>query len=284
MKCYDFLARRVEQQSGYQRKLHFHDSNEILFTLNDNCSFFLDGKVFSISRGALMLIPEGAIHQKINPEDVAPISYSIHYPVSFLDAYSTPGTNLKQIYGSRAACVQIQEEQIARMTELFHKCTLYEENTFGSDIRRNVLLLEIFLDLYPLITDDMAGNTKSDLSPLISDVIGYINEHLSERLVLDKLAELFFISKYNLCRQFKKETGFTIIQYINNCRISMACSLLRAESGVKDIGNRVGFANTSHFINVFRKETGVTPRVYQKHYKDSADVPFFHNFAPQHEK
>lgn len=276
-----FVARQLGEQNSYQRTLHFHDSNEILFTLNDNCSFFLDGQLFDISRGALILIPEGAIHRKINPPTVVPMSYSLHYPISLLDAYSTPFTDLIQTFGSTSACIQLPNDAIKPVTAMFQSCILPTEETFGSDIRRNMTLLNLLLDLYPLLSADSGeGTVHSNTSPLISELIEYINAHLTERLTLDDLSNLFFISKYNLCRQFKKETGFTIIEYINSSRIRMACSLLRKEKAITDIGSRVGFPNASHFIHTFRQNTGMTPRAYLKRYQEFTNVPVFYNFSP----
>ena len=50
----------------------------------------------------LVLIPEGTIHRKINPSNVTVDTYTLHYPLALLEAYSTPHTDLTQLYGTQA--------------------------------------------------------------------------------------------------------------------------------------------------------------------------------------
>lgn len=276
-----YIARHLTAQNSYQRTLHFHDVNELLFSLNDGCSFFLDDQVYDIRPGALVLIPEGAIHRKINPPTVTVDTYTLLYPPSLLDAYSTPHTDLTQVYGSTAKCIQLPEELIARATELFKRSSADPDDAFGSDLQHNMLFLEMLLTFYPLLASPSDKTTPhSNISPLVSEIIAYINQHLAERLTLELLSGTFFVSRYNLCRQFKKETGFTVIEYINSSRIRMACSILRREKDASNVGARVGFPNASHFIHTFRQYIGITPHTYKKRYQSSTNVPVFGNFSP----
>lgn len=276
-----YLAQHRDSQNRYQQTLHFHDINEILFSLNDGCSLFLDDQIYDIRRGVLALIPEGTIHRKVNPSNVQVDTYTLHYHASLLDAYSTPLTDLAAVYGARVLCLQLPEEDIPQATALFERCLAQPDGTYGSDLRRNLYFLDILLQFYPLLSTGRKGDRPpSNITPLVAELIGYINGHLTQRLSLDLLANAFFTSKFNLCRQFKKETGFTIVEYINSSRVRKACSLLRQESAVADIGLRVGFPNASHFNHTFRQYTGMTPRQYMQHFKSFTGVPFFNSFTP----
>ena len=168
----------------------------------------------------LVLIPEGTIHRKINPSNVTVDTYTLHYPLALLEAYSTPHTDLTQLYGTQAMCIQLPEKDIGEAIALFERCLTVPDDSFGSDLRQNLHFLDILLKFYPLLSAGHGGNNAhSNISPLVSELIRYINQHLSERLTLDRLANTFFVSKYNLCRQFKRETGFTIVEYINGMEV-----------------------------------------------------------------
>jgi len=276
-----YLVRHLTAQSSYQRSLHFHDVNEILFSLNDGCSFFLDGQIYPINRGALVLIPEGTIHRKLNLDNTVVDTYTLLYPPSMLEAYSTPCTDLSKVYLDSARCIQIPSGEIGRTSALFEQCLTPPDGSFGSDLRRNMLFLDLLLGFYPLLSNQSdTAVLHSNVSPLVSDMLAFINRHLTERITLERLSNTFFISKYNLCRQFKKETGFTIVEYINSSRIRMACAILRKEQDASNLGARVGFSNASHFIHTFRQYTGVTPLGYKKRYKNFTNVPVFSNFSP----
>lgn len=275
-----YIANHLDTQNSYQRSMHFHDTNEIIYSLNDECSFFLGSQSYKINRGVLIFIPEGTIHRKFNPSDLAVDTYTIHYTTAFLRAYSTSNTDFLRIYGNTVACFQIPSEKIELTTNLFKRCLIQDDGSFGSDVQRNFRFLDLLLEFYTYfdLMDQKPSNDPKENS-LVTELIKYIELHLTERIVLDELANVFFTSKYNLCRIFKKETGFTIVEYINSNRIRLACTILREENRGYDVGNRVGFSNRSNFIRTFQKLTGMTPGNYAKKYHNLTNVPIFNNFT-----
>ena len=75
-------------------------------------------RIYDIRRGVLVLIPEGTIHRKINPSNVTVDTYTLHYPLALLEAYSTPHTDLTQLYGTQAMCIQLPAKDLS----LIHIC------------------------------------------------------------------------------------------------------------------------------------------------------------------
>ena len=73
----------------------------------------------------------------------------------------------------------------------------------------------------------------------------------------------------DLCHIFKEGTGFSLMDYVINCRILKARSLLRNGMRVQEVGENVGFRNNEHFIRTFKKLTGTPPKRYAMMYKDS---------------
>ncbi|MFS0868951.1 bifunctional transcriptional activator/DNA repair enzyme AdaA [Paenibacillus xylanilyticus] len=96
-------------------------------------------------------------------------------------------------------------------------------------------------------------------------VTDYIALHYAEPLTLDLLAQISHGSPYHLHRVFKRITGMTPLQYVQEKRMTEAGNLLVNTSlTVTDIGRRVGIANSAYFIAVFRKHTGQTPAHYRE--------------------
>lgn len=282
MVSHSYVSKRIKSQKSYQRALHFHDAFELFFSLNDGSKFFLADRIYDIHRGVVVLIPEGTLHRKVNPDNLLVDSYAIHFPSAFLKENSTPKTDLYAAFGENLSCFQLPEEEINLIKPLFDRCMKPPGENFGGDICRNIHLIELLLTIYPFIpTVSTIHSFSKSQSGVIPNVIHYINEHITEPMSLDLLANQFFVSKYSLCHQFKKETSFTIVQYINSSRIRMACSLIREEQTITNIGARVGFSNSSHFINTFRTHIGVTPRNYLKRYTTSVNAPIFGNYTSQ---
>ena len=103
------------------------------------------------------------------------------------------------------------------------------------------------------------------VSPKLMQVRRYLEEHYMERICLEDLSALFFISKYHLSREYKKNYGITIGNDLMARRISHAKSLLRFSDGtVEEIAALCGFGESGYFIRVFKKAEGLTPLEYRR--------------------
>ncbi|MCC8066683.1 MAG: helix-turn-helix transcriptional regulator, partial [Clostridiales bacterium] len=72
----------------------------------------------------------------------------------------------------------------------------------------------------------------------------------------------------NLSRLFKKETGVSIQDFINNVRVEKAANLLRySEESLSEIAEYVNFPSQSYFGKIFRQKKQMTPKQYRELYK-----------------
>ena len=68
-----------------------------------------------------------------------------------------------------------------------------------------------------------------------------------------------------LSKLFKQEMGITLSRYIRDQKINVACNMLRhLDESSLTIANYLGFSSQSHFIQVFKKSTGLTPEEYRR--------------------
>ena len=96
----------------------------------------------------------------------------------------------------------------------------------------------------------------------------YLEHHFQTDLSLDEMAGFSGISKYHLCREFKKYIGFSPKEYVLHLRISQAKLLLSSGSiPACHICNIVGFSNEANFIRQFKQQTGMTPGQYRKQFE-----------------
>ncbi|MBT2288794.1 AraC family transcriptional regulator [Paenibacillus albidus] len=112
--------------------------------------------------------------------------------------------------------------------------------------------------------DHVKDNRRSRLSRTAALCQNYIFNHLYEELSLDRLAEVAGLNGSYLSQLFKKETGFTISDYIQRERIEEAKRLMDSSSiTLSDIASRLHFNDQSYFTKVFKKYTGVTPKQFR---------------------
>ena len=101
------------------------------------------------------------------------------------------------------------------------------------------------------------------------EVKSYLDEHYTEKIVLDDLAERFFINKFYMTRIFKETYGTTINNYLISRRITRAKQLLRfTDMTVDEIGNAAGMGDANYFSRMFRKVEGSSPREYRKKWSE----------------
>ena len=123
--------------------------------------------------------------------------------------------------------------------------------------------------LHRELVDDYAQrmllqNKKSLYPKPVVLCLDYIYNNLHMKITLEKLSETTGLSASYLSKLFHKEVGITISQYISEKRIEAAENMLRfSDYSVIDISNYLCFSSESHFIDVFRKHTGFTPKVYR---------------------
>lgn len=113
--------------------------------------------------------------------------------------------------------------------------------------------------------DSVNKLSLKNYSPTIRKAMEFIRINLNHSLSLNSISKILYISSYELSRQFKKETGETITDYINKKRINVAVFILENENiSITDISYMVGFNDVNYFTKVFKKLKGITPSEYRK--------------------
>ncbi len=112
-------------------------------------------------------------------------------------------------------------------------------------------------------------NTKLEDEPegnfIVSRAINYINEHYSEKITLQQLADYLYISTWHLCRVLKKGTDMNFVDILNNIRIDYAKKYLRETSlKVYEVSHKIGYSDIAYFSKVFRSITGMSPKQYRE--------------------
>jgi AraC family transcriptional regulator len=99
----------------------------------------------------------------------------------------------------------------------------------------------------------------------LRQITDWMREHLAEEFNLDQLAALAGLSKFYFNRLFKSAMGVSPSHYHITLRLDEAKRLLReTKRSVVDIALDVGYANPSHFAQLFRRETGLSPSDYRR--------------------
>jgi AraC-like DNA-binding protein len=107
---------------------------------------------------------------------------------------------------------------------------------------------------------------QEDFTPplLIGRALDYMRDHLHRDISRDEVARHAGISPSHFSRLLKERTGRSFTELLRQCRVGLACDLLRgSEQTLAQIAGRCGFCDQSYFTHVFQEVKGVTPKQYR---------------------
>ncbi|WP_105614279.1 AraC family transcriptional regulator [Vallitalea okinawensis] len=246
-------------------KFHFHDGYEINLSLADGPSFFINDRIYEVKKGNLFLFTPRDLHKVFVPKGMRYERYLIFFDHQVLKAFNSDSFNLLDIF-EEVKQISLDTDQLIEVVQLLNKLLKNEENEESTnEIYKKIHVVELLLMLHDFKKMKLITHTHSTADmDKIQPVITYINDHLDQKIPLDILAKECFISKYYLCEVFKKTTGFTVNEYIMNKRMLRAKELLMKGFQVNIVSQMVGYKNETHFIRIFKKMVGKTPKQYSK--------------------
>ena len=102
-------------------------------------------------------------------------------------------------------------------------------------------------------------------SRLVRDVLQYIRSHMAEPIRTADIAAYCGKSRGGLTTEFKKQTGRTLSDFIQQQKMQEAETLLlKTEQNLSQISSLLGFSSQSHFTRVFKEVHGMTPTEFRK--------------------
>ena len=156
------------------------------------------------------------------------------------------------------------------VARLFNACELNAQLYAPS---APLALQSLIFKIWKTIFDNTA-HEKNDTSPvslqlsILKDMLSYVHEHYPEKISLNDIANAGKISISSCNTIYKKYLKESPIKHLLNYRLMKSCELLIENAlSVTEIAFDVGFANTSYYIDTFKKRYGCTPNEYRKRNK-----------------
>lgn len=161
------------------------------------------------------------------------------------------GIETKQLIGSKIENL-VHKEGIDRITSFLN---ILKELSISEDYK----LLNVHGYGFEIKHQD---NERIDI------IFKHVRENFNRTITLDEVSDLVSMTTPAFCRYYKKVTGKTFTQFVNEFRIVHATKLLQeTHSSITDVCFESGFNNFSHFSKLFKKVTGKSPLKYRNEIK-----------------
>ena len=256
--------------------LHDHDFLEIVFVLSGSGYHKTSSRKHRIKKGDVYLIEPGAAH-----------SYLVESTVDIINLLTTPAYLRSLIVSEDAAAVFPEgffrdvfegDGRSVHTIGLSPGNALYTGSLLDGIIRDMQskqagfrTLVRARLAEFVVLLSHAVSKQRSLHTPMrakrekrLALVTGYLRERLASDIDLNDVAAFVSCNPSYLSRFFRQETGYTMFEYLNELRIERACELLASSNRpVLDIALEVGYNSISFFNRIFKRITGVSPKVYR---------------------
>lgn len=237
--------------------MHTHDTHEIYCFLGGEAHYSVEGAIYPLEPGDIILLRKGEAHYLLP---------SIAFPYRRI-ALNFDFKNIEDNYITDKLLSIFNNRPLGKFNrypdELFTECkpTYYLRKICNaeSDSQKMIYLLALLEELYEKF-EYIKNENENSANESSSHILRYINRHLTEDISLETLCERFFISKSQLNRNFKKNNGSTVWEYITAKRLLLAKEMMKEGQRPTEIYLKCGFNDYVTFYKSYRKYFGVSPK------------------------
>ena len=247
-------------------EVHTHyDDFELYHFLKGDLFLAFEGKRIAIEEGSFVIICNGTLHRPIIKRPCCYYRKHLLFNKEIFTRFATIDSELyNRLLQRKILILKPDCSEKPRIDMIFSDIEDYISKGTAYDDFCALINLFSLLVKAEKSSSMLQGIESRPNSQKVSDIINYIDQNLTEDLNYKTIADNFYISQKSLYKFFKKETGFTLGNYINQRRITKAQSILNAGFSANDAAFEAGFKDYSIFYRNFLKEVGITPAKYIK--------------------
>ena len=250
---------RIQGVNDNMSQSHYHEYYEIYYLEAGERFHMVEDKLYKMEAGEFIIFPPYVMHHSYGAENM-PFKRVLLYFSQEEILWPSILSELREEGGIYKVGIR-ERQEIHRAMELILK-EQKNPGAYHEEYARGVLNM-----LLLLIAREERPEKAPERKSRIGEVIRYIHSHYQEEISLEMLAQMFYVSPYYLCREFKKSTNSTIVRYINVTRIMNAQrKFMETSKNITDISRETGFSNLTHFNRVFKSVTGMSPSQYRRQF------------------
>ncbi|WP_452225563.1 AraC family transcriptional regulator [Lacinutrix chionoecetis] len=263
-----FVVQKTKKRKRSQAFWHFHPEIELVYVnkgkgrrhIGNHLSYFNNSQLILIGSN----LPHNGFVDRLTSKGKETL---VQFKAEFLGDtfHDLPEMkNIKQLL-ERAKKGILYKPDIKKIVgPKIEKLPKYEGLKRVTKLLEILELLAVTKDYTLLHADGFMFETQPQDSSKIDIIFKHVNSNYQSHISLDEISEKVSMTVPAFCRYFKKVTGKTFTQLVNEYRVVYATKLLlESKSSITDICFECGFNNFSHFSKSFKEITGKSPSKYR---------------------
>lgn len=243
-----------------------HDYSEVTYVISGSGTYMLGDNTYKIQAGDFMIVNAHQLHYciTINPKEPI-VLFSVTLSSQALPFSNSPlqhtSENIRPHLLTLIETMRLEWKEKAPYYKLKVLSCFTE---FVVTILRDAYTSNQVFDL-----DDSAIFNKHALTDkeqiLLDKALLFINQHYTEDLSVNLIAENIPVSPTHLNRMFRKAMNISPMQHVIRLRLEKSLFIFRTspELSVKEVAISCGYSDPYHFSKLFKKHIGVSPSDYK---------------------
>ena len=239
-----------------QNYAHIHKTWEVYLNLSGDVAFAVEDRVYEVSRGTAIITMPYEYHHCIYRSNALHSHYWITFSggqeQDFLRLFSTREKGINNR-------IDFSESELNALCAVLDRLLRQE----GNGLEGRLLILRFF----QILSEGTVRQPAARMHQLPEDVaaaLAYMDEHLQETIDIRQLAAASSVSVNTLERHFKSSLQVSPFEMLKQKRLFASMMYLKSGCTVTEAALKSGFPDWSNYIQLFRKQFGITPGKYKK--------------------
>ncbi len=244
---------------------HYHDGYEIYLQLGGKRYLFYDNICYTLERGDMVIFKPFDIHYAESREADYYERYVLNFREDELMSILSESEHHFLFEKINGCVIHLNEEQTETIYGYFLRTEEYsKQNSLFSKTLLKTAVFQLILKAIEY-TEGSLEVTGEQIEENIIKALRYIAKHYTENISLDDISEKAHMSKFYFCRKFHSTTGATVLEYLNNLRLTKVHNLLLStKMSIDEIAVSTGFSSAVNLTRAFKKVYGNSPRDFRK--------------------
>ncbi len=245
------LERTAQEDSG-----SCHDEFELVYICDGFGKYIVEGSEYRINPRTVFVMRPLEYHRARVDSHSPYERYSIRFSKSALSGEAL--SMLEKIAGEDGGSGNYYPAG-AVAVPIFSVFDRFETAELLPELERRAYVKALLSEIIILLSAVSGERMIHAEDELGARAIRYLNGNMNKNISLDELAKHFFVSKYYLCRAFKRHNGISVHSYLNRKRIMYAKQLIESGETASRAAYLVGFGDYSAFYRAYVKVIGRSP-------------------------
>jgi AraC-like DNA-binding protein len=250
---------RARNSTTPSRRPVSHTHAALAFFTSGRARLELNGE-WTLRAGDVLLVPPGAPHRTLERTETAAWMLGFCAPCVAAAGGSSLLAPFERVRDGAAAVVNIPRDRRAFLESLFRELDALKPGDSHEAVQRSLLTL-ILAEVNRATAE---GKQRPARGGVVVDALRFIERNCLGRIMPRDVAAAVKRSPAYLTTALKQATGRSVGDWIIAGRMAEARRLLlHSGERVEIIAERVGYADPTHFIRIFRREHGATPAAWR---------------------